>query len=1534
MSTVDLHALYASRAIAKARTFVNRGVYGGGAGGGSSAGGGGGGSGGSGLSKSPGLGGFVAPAVERQAVTMELNRRDHLGRTVLHLAVSETEPWALDWVELFLSAPMLQVNLTDAESGWSALHRALYVGNIAAARLLLGREDVDTRLKDSEGLSPFDVYNSTVDGTNPTDSLGTANPGRLDLHVWGDNRNYTLGFAGDKERQFPERVQIKREEGGKGLGAFEPLRVKDVSMARLHTGLVTDEKRNNMRLCGYGTGGRLGPTNQTQFTFTPLPDFPHQVSQVVLSPDHTVIITTAGDVFTHGLNRFSQLGYPVDAPAPNGFAKREEDPVQSSPRRVLGALKKEVVLGAAASRTHTVVYTADSVYSWGTNRGQLGYPAAGTPVQVLPRRVTLVQQPVIQLTATENATACLLDSRDVIVLYHEAYLKIVFPLTPFPSRIVAYRPPQVSSTPSIRKISSCGNTFAALSSLGDVFTFTLDSASTGASSKDGTSSPGYGVSRLAPKPQRIWNLRRSFAAATDIGVGLDGSIIICTVSGHAFIRSRKFDSGASKLASTSSAGGSGGGGGFKFARVPYLQRVIRVAANSTGGFAALRADVPLRHIEIEGPTLARDCLSLLPHWQRIGPPEAAAPRRTKRAEEDEDDEDDTDLVIERDIAVASKLMELVRRWDLTWEVSSSGTDAVVNAGSLSIPAHKVVLGARSPALAQHLASRRTVDLDCSPLAALLFLHYLYSDDVPAIWDTRVGLPLRASLPDDTKLDVAAVKLELRHLAQRFDLSALSQSLERHIKTPPAPTLATDFSHLLQLSLSKSPSFPPSLKPDVLLHLADRTVPAHSVVLRARCPFFATFFDDPVWASERRNAGGVVKFDVRHVEWEVMSLVLEHVYRDAGMSLFQGVDRPTADEYIDFTVQVLAVANELLLDKLKAVASAVLRSFVTLHNVVSILCDAAFYEAHDLARACMYFLSSSMETALEADLLGDLPSDLLAALTAFVQERQGAKMPVSRSGLLLQEVLAKHADYLADVDVGRPTGAAKRYRPAIVPNSPKPSSAVLSPHTSPSFGPVKSPRMLPKQSPSLAPVGEVDEPFALDEDFLLDASGAGSGATTPRGGLGLTSPPPQPIGMGRRRSSLAPSTSATPLSSSPSQASYMPLGSPPPQRLQPWSSPAPTATVAAPLDLRSIMASESAAAQQQQGRRGSLASTRPAAVPAASPVAGPSGLSLSASSPSWRPVVASRPSSLADIQSQQASSPVRRPSGPPSGASTPARPAPSPAQRPVASPLTSPPPPAASGPVYTPSRLPPSSHRTPSGSLGRASSAATGPRSSFSGSDAPWQNYDALPLAPSPALAPAAPAFDPFSPPSAPARSFAEIQSEQAAAGAAVKSHQAPRSFAQLMREDQARKKREEEEEREAREFARWFEEESRRVQAEQAALRQAVNGGGGGGGGGKKKGKGGGGGQGAEGGKGKGKGKKPAPPPAALANPAEARIDDELLPSTSSQPASGASTPRRGGGGGGGGGRGRGRGRGGSRPAGGAGGGDRPVPSPPPGVKV
>lgn len=148
------------------------------------------------------------------------------------------------------------------------------------------------------GLTAFDLYNSTVESTNPSlpplpsSSLSEdsspvpaqttlPNEGRQELYTWGSNRNFVLGFPGDNERIYAEKVPLARilpggarfigdkgkgkereievEEGGAGGGvkAFDPVRVREISMGRLHTGLITDEKGfGNVRLCGYGTGGR------------------------------------------------------------------------------------------------------------------------------------------------------------------------------------------------------------------------------------------------------------------------------------------------------------------------------------------------------------------------------------------------------------------------------------------------------------------------------------------------------------------------------------------------------------------------------------------------------------------------------------------------------------------------------------------------------------------------------------------------------------------------------------------------------------------------------------------------------------------------------------------------------------------------------------------------------------------------------------------------------------------------------------------------------------------------------------------------------------------------------------------------------------------------------------------------------------------------------------------------------------------------------------------------------------------------------
>jgi len=337
------------------------------------------------------------------ATPCDVNARDWLGRTVLHLAASATDASAPEYVRKLLAHPHINVNLPDRESRWTALHRALYHGNISTALLLLQRTDIDASLKDSEGYTAFDLYNSTVEGTKPHNAEDTAL--RAELFTWGANRNAALGHGDADDRAFPDQVTLEPVQAAPADTRiderFAPVPVRQVVMSKLHTGVVTTESKSNFRACGFGNGGRLGPGQHTQYNLVPVPHLPHPIASVALGQDHTLALTASGEVFSWGLNRFSQLGYVLEAPA--GSTARLEEPIQPVPRKI-GTFRGKTVLGIAACKTASACWTSDEVYTWGTNSGQLGYDKNAHPIQVLPRVVTRVPIPVLSVSIAVRST--------------------------------------------------------------------------------------------------------------------------------------------------------------------------------------------------------------------------------------------------------------------------------------------------------------------------------------------------------------------------------------------------------------------------------------------------------------------------------------------------------------------------------------------------------------------------------------------------------------------------------------------------------------------------------------------------------------------------------------------------------------------------------------------------------------------------------------------------------------------------------------------------------------------------------------------------------------------------------------------------------------------------------------------------------------------------------------------------------------------------------------------------------------------------
>ncbi|KAG1733731.1 hypothetical protein EDB19DRAFT_2001024 [Suillus lakei] len=1022
-------------------------------------------------------------------IALEINALDALGRSVLHLTCASTEPSSLEYVRMLLAHPAINVNILDKESHWTPLHRALYAGNISAAILLLKRLDIDTSIKDLEGYTAHDLYNSTVRSAKPTRDEETL----AELFTWGTNRNAALGLGDGNDRAYPDQVVIPRKDDvarqhDRTLDdRFAPIYARQVSMSKLHTGaflifsgyilVLTSEPRDNIRVCGFGGGGRLGPSQHTQYCLMPLPDIKHTIESVALGQDHTLALTSTGEVLTWGLNRFSQLGYVIEV---SSSAKQDEH-IQATPRKV-GSLRREFVKGVAACKTASGCWSDTEVWTWGTNGGQLGYDKALVPIQVLPRKVSSIVKPVCAIVMTETLMACLLVMGEVVCVWSGGVSKISFPTQRFPSEISVYRPPQAIKGQIITKLTSCDDTIAALSSHGEVFTFTLQPIGEGDSAK---SSPAF-------KPQRIWALRRQFSAVQDVDIGADGTIIVCTQSGHVYVRSR------------SAKGGQGSGAkAFKFQRIPYIQRVVAVCANSTGAFGALRIDFKPPPIHVTACLFSSDIAGIQPYLglsPRAESPSATLNVTTPLLDADEDGED---VSILDDIRDLSELLHVLDQRKNAPDIASpyNADVVIITPGPLHLPAHRLILAVRCPVLGNILHSGRPLHdkssgiaislvsgdrariqiIGCHPFTVLIFLRYLYSDQLLAIWDLRIGTPF-ASQFQTLAVKPVAIKAELQLLARILDLQLLSKALQSPGKRVPTPSQAEDFRTLYERTQStgrlRKNTKEDLLAPDVALHLADQVIVwCHSVVLQARCQFFASFFGDSAWTFKRRDKSGIIDIDLEHLEWQVMQYVVRWMcYGDE--NLFESLDFVQGvDDVLSFMFSVLSAANELLLDHLMLLCSQVILKHLDVYNVCYLLTDAMHINATHLVERLQSYITANLEMMLEGRMLEDLDPSVVRQLSKYIRSAQMTKYAVSRSNLLANEALRKHAEWLAQQDI--PVVLEPVDRPQVHRDSPKsfaPGSHLIS---SLSVLPAADSRKAVDTGPS------GDELFAMDDVPSLD-----------------------------------------------------------------------------------------------------------------------------------------------------------------------------------------------------------------------------------------------------------------------------------------------------------------------------------------------------------------------------------------------------------------------------------------------------------------
>jgi alpha-tubulin suppressor-like RCC1 family protein len=966
----------------------------------------------------------------------DINSRDAAGLTILHHAASSTAENAVEFAQALLEHSWTDLYIQDSENGWTPLHRAFYFGNIAIARLILNRDAQDilgqgsggfnqhvrglVKIKDKEGYGPLDLFSMTIkdrtlrpeeaptSDSDSDDEMAHGDSGDMDdetrkrliappvllegdeVYTFGSNKNVTLGFGDQDDRQFPERIVLRRPDHllqrfyrehrerqnhvwtAMGLPVQDsgphqpkgtvdlpthirntPITIQDVQMSKLHTAVLTTDPVSNLYMCGHGTGGRLGIGSETtsyQFTCVEGGGLSQKkTAAVALGQNHTLAITDEGEIYSWGNNVYGQLGYNLPKPT-----LKDDDPISTLPRQIFGPLKREAVIGIAASRIHSVVHTATSLYTFGKNEGQLGIvdsDARSLEMQVTPRKIaaSLFASTIASVSAIDGASICLLDNREVWVFANYGYSKLSFPLEGFTSSFLkeSWLTTRYDTAPNkIKKITSGGDTICALSTSGEVFTVAVSRRSEGAQDTNTSTTNPKQIRGALSAPYRIWSSKKSHMAARDVGVDQDGSIILTTDVGTVWRRTKRATiknaniTGAAEIKPKD----------YKFQRVSGLTRVVAVRASAFGAYAAIRKDcnVTRTQIGVDEPGLWEDFAPLLSFYE------------LSNYEESSDDEEPVPRYWNRPGQSQALHKRTLKSKDLEKEItdilqqSSASTERAYDMelgttlSDVRIPVHEFILSGRTRIFRDAMldfrvkGSEHTVPelmtIKESNGKTLVIFHgldfltifdlalYAYTDSIVDFWNATRHAPALA-------FRYRSIRTELMKVASRLELRQLEPAVRQMVN--PRRSLHVD----MELAVKDSSFFESG---DVIVDLADGEMLLHSDVICQRCPFFEGLFRGRAggqWLAGRRDESSLVRIDLTHVEIHLFELVVRHLYTDAGEELFDHVtsedlnDLLALDELLDHVMDVMSVANELMLDRL----SQICQRLVGRYGMFTLLC---------------------------------------------------------------------------------------------------------------------------------------------------------------------------------------------------------------------------------------------------------------------------------------------------------------------------------------------------------------------------------------------------------------------------------------------------------------------------------------------------------------------------------------------------------------------------------------------------------------------
>ncbi|XP_068613172.1 inhibitor of Bruton tyrosine kinase [Brachionichthys hirsutus] len=882
--------------------------------------------------------------------------RDPFGRTALHLAASLGKRTLLEWL---LDNKNADLTAKDKESGWTALHRCAFYGQIHCLISLVKHAGL-LSTQDKEGLSVLDITmkdrpsHVVFKNTDPTE-----------VYTWGNNTNFSLGHGNQESRQHPELVDVFAR-----IGVY----IKQVVLCKFHSVFLS--QKGQVFTCGHGQGGRLGHGDEQTYLVPRMVEglMSHHCSQVAAAKDHTVVLTEEGYVYTFGLNTFHQLGLsppPASAHVPKQVFSK--------------TLKGRTVIGVAAGRFHTVLWTREAVYTMGLNGGQLGYllDPNGEKCVTAPRQVSALHHKdviVAMAAASDGATVVVTEKGDVYLLADYQCKKMA-------SRQLNIKKVVVSGGRLDHRVISQvlkegggeKMTILALDEAGRVFCW----RSCGSSVRQCRWAYGRQVFM-----SDIALSRNSMMFVTPEGEGYSGMW-----AGEYRMYWEK------KEVSVAFCGHSDAGTLYeriRLERLPYVHRAVSIAMDSKGrNFGVLQSDpkTSLYEIPIISPSAFyqhfRNLLDEAEEMDSIHDVSLQAGDRTFPAHKyilSMRSEFFHRLFMSEHSGVAKELDEEVRTSE-----DVVGCDLImlekISADMLEYALHFIYTD--SCELLVHGARPRVSagqDQDTEHEGLISSLQDLSLTGHSALQVYR-SLSLAAS-GDTDKAKSKRVKTGKKEKGGKGDKAGSNNSGSNPVKSLQAVAKKLGLRSLsarldgvkyekgkINVVNKKSANKPKfyqkkcSYLCDVTLKSEDgKEFPCHKSVLCARLEYFSRMLGNP-WI----EATACTALEMP-TSSEVLQALLEYIYTDECPTIKESLN-------VEFVCNVLVVADQLLITRLKEMCEVVITEKLTLKNAAELLEFAAIYNADQLKLSCFQFIVLNTAALLESKALDNVTDEVLVELSA-------------------------------------------------------------------------------------------------------------------------------------------------------------------------------------------------------------------------------------------------------------------------------------------------------------------------------------------------------------------------------------------------------------------------------------------------------------------------------------------------------------------------------------------------------------------------